>query len=155
MEKRLLKRCISLLLQRLSRSSEGWTEGILAGFVSLLAFIDSRLLCGSVPMKGTQRRPSALNNLSIAHAASVVNASFSSSVDVIDTLNSDDSLSLVQTISQSPYPPGPQSPNSRVTQTSDEFQIMSFLNDSLTSLRKSVEKTASSGGSVTKDERFA
>ena len=50
-EQRLLRRCVSLVLQRLARTTDGWTTGLLAGVSNLLLFTEEQRLCGNIPCK--------------------------------------------------------------------------------------------------------
>ena len=50
-EQRLLRRCVSLVLQRLARTTDGWTTGLLAGVANLLLFTEEQRLCGNIPCK--------------------------------------------------------------------------------------------------------
>lgn len=99
-EMRFLKRCVSLVFQRLARSSERWSANKISSVVNILALIDTRKLCG--------------------HAAPIV-----------------------QSGNNSGQPP-------IVPHTLDEQQILFFMMDIMTSLRK-----ASGGGSLEGIERRA
>lgn len=58
-ELNFLKRVVSLVLQRLARSSESWSGGILKGVVNIFTFVENRRLCGNLPhtAMGTKRPP--------------------------------------------------------------------------------------------------
>lgn len=53
-ELRFLKRCISLVFQRLARSADGWTASMISSVVNILALIEARELLSQSGRKQTQ-----------------------------------------------------------------------------------------------------
>lgn len=111
-----LKRCVSVVIQRLARSSEVWTVDTLKGVTNILTFVENRKLCGNTPVvtPGSKKIPPSKGS-----KPSPVPAEIASKVALIEM----DSHAL-----------------GRRSQNADELQIMCFLTDLLSSLRKSIER---------------
>jgi hypothetical protein len=111
-----LKRCVSVVIQRLARSSEVWTVDTLKGVTNILTFVENRKLCGntSVIIPGSKKTPPSKGS-----KPSPVPSEIASKIVLIEM----DSHAV-----------------RRRPQNADELQIMCFLTDLLTSLRKSIER---------------
>ena len=60
MEIRFLKRCLSLVLQRLAKSSEGWNHNLINCLANVFSLIESRDLCGGSSINSTNRSSNIL-----------------------------------------------------------------------------------------------
>jgi hypothetical protein len=111
-----LKRCVSVVIQRLARSSEVWTVDTLKGVTNILTFVENRKLCGNTPViiPGSKKAPPSKGS-----KPSLVPSEIASKIVLIEM----DS----HTVRRRP-------------QNADELQIMCFLTDLLSSLRKSIER---------------
>lgn len=111
-----LKRCVSVVIQRLARSSEVWTVDTLKGVTNILTFVENRKLCGNAPVvtPGSKKIPPSKGS-----KPSPIPVEIASKVVLIDV-----DSHIVR----------------RRPQNADELQIMCFLTDLLSSLRKSIER---------------
>ena len=129
---RFLKRCLSLVFQRLARSSEGWGSLMIDSLLNILTFVENRRLCANVLVLPHARL-----------AASAASPAPGSSPSPL--LDFDDAPAV-----------GPEAGSvgagvvSVLQQTPDERQILCFLMDMMSSLRK-----AASNGALDGDERRA
>lgn len=111
-----LKRCVSVVIQRLARSSEVWTVDTLKGVTNILTFVENRKLCGNTPVvtpgskKALPSKGSKTSPVPVEAASKIVLIEINSHAE------------------------------RRKPQNADELQIMCFLTDLMSSLRKSIER---------------
>ena len=115
-----LKRCVSVVIQRLARSSDPWTTDTLKGVINILTFAENRRLCGNVPLAVPGSKKSmALKGSKISPLESVPRS----------LLNLDG--------------------DEKRMQNNEELQMMSYLTDLMSSLRKSIERNGAVGDEFT------
>ena len=123
-ETRLLRRCVSLLLQRLARSNDAFAPRLVAGIAHLLSFVEERRLCG--------------NLLTTAATASSVPAAASSA----EGGGPRPSRSAVQGAAATFWD------LNHAAQSPEEYQTMCYLTDLLATLRKATERPAAAGAAA-------
>ena len=148
-EEAYLKRCVSLVFQRLARASDSsgyWGPAMLSGMVNLLELVDRRRLChvpDTTDATDTHANASDTNAVDVNDGDRKKSDSSSSSKKKKDisgrAVEAEENTSSTATLAgKSSTPSLPPAP-ARIEQTADERQLLSFMLDMIASVRRVAE----------------
>jgi hypothetical protein len=149
-ESNFLKRIVSLVLQRLARSSEGWSGGILNGVVNIFTFVENRKLCGNfiytpIGTKITKETSVAQNSSKTPQLTELSSQILSQLVDNNVSNNpiyKEDEKILTHVRKYD-----------RIIQSTDEYEILAFIIELMGSIRKThISTRTGTGGTATMGE---